>query len=502
MHTAPSAIVIGAGIGGIATAAHLAREGYAVDVYEKRDNPGGRCSRLEVDGHRFDTGPTLYLMPEVYTRAFSDLGEDINDHLVLRRVDPSYHIHFADGAELQLTSDRVRMMEQLEAIEPGSFSNFLRYLEEGDLHYRLAMPNLVDRNFHNWSEFATPKILSLLFKMRGLRKHYSNIGRYFDDPRLKAAFTFQDMYMGLSPFDAPAMYSMLQHVEFANGVWLPAGGMYSVVEALVTIAEKHGVTFHYNNPARKIITAGDRASGVELADGRYKSADILVANADLAYIYRYLLDDKRMSATLDRKRYGCSALVFYWGLSKRFPELQTHNLFLAEDYRQSFDPIFDGLTLPAEPSFYVHAPSRIDRAMAPTNGDTFIAAFPIGHIDEASPQDWTIAQDRARAVAMRRLADIGVSDLEAHIKFEKRATPQDWQAQFNLIKGSTHGLSHDLTQMGFLRPRNRHAQYQNLYFAGASTHPGTGVPTVLISARLAVERIFEDTFSREFQPQG
>ncbi len=488
----PTALVIGAGIGGITAAARLARHGYSVTVVEKNAQPGGRCGRLIRDGHQIDLGATLYLMPEIYARTFADLGCRIEDHLDLRRVDPTYRIHFADGSALALTSDLSAMKAQLEAMEPGSFAGFLRYLEEGCIHYRLAMPHLVDRNFRNLLEFANLKNLYLLFKLKALVKHYANIGNYFNDPRLKAAFTFQDMYMGLSPYKAPALYSFLQYTELAEGIWFPIGGMYSIVEALTGIAERMGVIFHYDAPVRQIKIDGRKATGVCLADGREIQAEVVVANADLAYVYRSLLPDDGTADRLARKRYGCSAVIFYWGLNTRFPQLGAHNLFLAEDYRQSFDPIFEQLTLPDDPSFYVHVPTRTDPSTAPDGCDTFAVAFPVGHIDEAAQQDWATIQKRARQVALRRLAQLGITDLEQHIKFEFVATPDDWQREFNLVNGSTHGLSHDLMQMAYFRPHNRHARYRNLFFVGASTHPGTGIATVLISARLVTERILEE----------
>jgi len=487
-----SVLVIGAGIGGIAAAARLARHGYQVTVAEKNERPGGRCDRLIKDGHHFDTGTTLFLMPELYAQTFADLGERMEDHLDLRRIDPTYRLHFKDGSRLALTSDLNAMQAQLEAIEPGSFGAYLRYLAEGYRHYKLSLAHLVGRNFRSLAEFCSPKNILLVFRLKALIKHYDNIGIYFNDPRLKAAFTFQNMYMGLSPYQAPAAYSFLQYTELADGVWFPMGGMYRVAEALTGIAEKWGVRFMYNALVEGINVSGRVAAGVTLADGRQIGADILVANADLSYVYRCLLPDDGTNDRLEAKKYGCSTVMFYWGLDKRYPQLGPHNLFLAGDYRQSFDPIFKDLTLPDDPSFYVHAPVGVDPSLAPAGGDTLMVAVPVGHINEAAPQDWAAIRRRARRVVLGRLAEIGLSDLEGHIKFEVSYTPPDWQIRYNLTKGSNHGLGHNLNQMGYLRPHNRHDRYRNLYFVGASTHPGTGVPTVLVSARLTSQRILED----------
>jgi len=495
-------LVIGAGIGGIATAARLGRRGYQVTVVEKCEGPGGRCGRLVQNGYHFVTGPTLFLMPEIYRRTFTELGERIEDHLELRRIDPTYRLHFRDGTSLALSSDLQAMQVQLEAIEPGSFGAFLRYLEEGRRHYELSMAYLVERAFHNLREFCTPRNLLLLFGLRVLTGHYRHIGNYFHDDRLKAAFTFQDMYLGLSPFEAPAIFSLLQFSEFAHGVWFPMGGMSRIVEALVNIANKWGVRFLYNTPVAQIDVEGRRATGVTLASGRQLQADIVVANADLPYVYRNLLPDDGTADRLAGKRYSCSALMYCWGLDRRYPQLEPHHLFFAADLHRSYRSVTKNLSVADDPSFYLHAPGRLDRSLAPTGRDTLVVIVPAGHLNETTPQEWSSLQGRTRRMVLRRLSECGLSDLDRHIKVEVTLTPQDWQRRYNLAKGASHGLSHTMLQMAYFRPGNRHARYRNLYFVGASTHPGTGIPTVLISSRLVTERILKSVASDLRTPSG
>ena len=416
----------------------------------------------------------------------------MEDHLDLRRIDPTYQIYFDDGAQLALTSNMNAMQTQLEAIEPGSFGGFLRYMTEGNRHYHLSLERFVGRNFYSLLEYFDVRNLPLLITMKALVKHYDNIGNYFTDPRLKAAFTFQNMYLGLSPYDAPATFSLLQYTELADGVWFPMGGMYRVIESLTDIAVALGVRFIYNAPVERIEVDGSQATGVVLADGRRFEADVVIANADLPYVYRHLLPDEAEAGRLERKKYTCSALMFYWGVDKVYPQLGHHNVFLAGDYKASFDRIFEDHTLPDEPSFYVHAPARTDPTAAPPGEDTLMVLVPVGHLDEASSQDWPALQARARAAVFSRLADMGVTGLEKHLKFEVSYTPRDWLSLYNLAKGSAFGLSHNFTQVGYLRPQNRHKRYHNLYFAGASTHPGTGLPIVLLSAQLTTERILQE----------
>jgi phytoene desaturase len=496
MHSRPTALIIGAGLGGIATAARLARCGYEVTVLEKNATPGGRCGQLVRDGHRFDIGATLYLMPQVFAETYTALGERLQDHLDLRRIDPTYHIHFDDGAKLTPSADLNAMQAQLEAIEPGSSGALLRYLAEGHKHYHLSLQRFVGRNFYSMLDYFSPQNLPLLFQLKPLVKHYDHIGRYFRHPHLKAAFTFQNMYLGISPFDAPATYSLLQYTELVEGVWFPMGGLYRVVESLVDIAAAHGVRFVYRKPVQQIQVKGNRATGVILEDGSRLSADVIVANADLPYVYGHLLPDEAAAERLERLTYTCSAIMFYWGLDKVYPQLEHHNVFLSGDYRASFDSIFEDKTLPDEPSFYVHAPARTDPAAAPSGQDTLLVLVPVGHLDKGVEQDWEALKSRARSAVLSRLARIGVTDLEQHLKFEICYTPHHWARLYNLAKGAAFGLSHNFLQVGYLRPQNRHRRYRNLYFAGGSTHPGAGLPMVLLSARLTTERILKEVSVR------
>jgi phytoene desaturase len=486
-----SVIVIGAGIGGLTAATHLAKQGLHVTIVEKNAHPGGRCDRISRDGHHFDTGPTLLVMPLLYEREFAALGTSMHEMLDLQRVDPTYHLVFDDGSGLALTSDMKNLQEQLEAIEPGSFQGLLRYMNEGHRHYHLATEKLVYPDFRKASDFFKLEHLPLLQQLKPLAKHYANMSTYFDDSRLRAAFTFQDVYMGLSPFEAPATFSMMPYTELAHGVWYPMGGMYQVVEALASLAREAGVEFVFNSSVEQVHVNGRSAYGV-IVDGQQIKADAVLANADLPYVYQNLLPQDGQAKKLDRKRYSCSVISFFWGMDKPYETLPPHTLFLADDYRENFDSIIRDLSLPANPSLYIHAPVRLDPSMAPSGQDTLIAIVPVGHMSANGEQDWAAIRDQAREHVFRRLRTLGINDLQEHIKFEMNFTPLSWRKRYNLVKGSTHGLCHNLTQLGYFRPDNRHPRYHNLYFTGASTRPGTGMPTAMISGRLAAQRILEE----------
>jgi phytoene desaturase len=489
-----SVIVIGAGIGGIVSATHLAQRGMKVIVLEKNSQAGGRCDRFSREGHHFDAGPTLLVMPLLYEAEFAALGAEASMHemLELQRVDPTYHLVFDDGSKLALTSDMKSLQDQLETFEPDSFSGLLRYMEEGHRHYHVGIEKLVHRDFRKASDFFKLSNLPLVYRLKPLANHYRNMSSYFNNPRLKAAFTFQDVYMGLSPFEAPATFSMMPYTELAHGVWYPKGGMYSIVEALMALARRAGVEFMFNTSVERIEVDGNRAQSVILENGRHIKSDVILANADLPYVYNNLLPPESESKRLARKRFSCSVISFFWGVDKVYKQLNPHTLFLADDYRENFDSIIRDLDLPANPCLYVHAPARLDPSMAPKGQDTLIAIVPVGHMSENGEQDWAEIRDQARLQVFRRLRILGITDLEAHLKFEVNYTPLSWHKRYNLMKGSTHGLCHNLTQLGYFRPHNKHSRYHNLYFVGASTHPGTGMPTAMISGRLAAERIMDD----------
>ncbi len=487
-----SVAVIGAGIGGLCAAIHLASRGMHVNVIEKNPHPGGRVDWIEREGHHFDTGPTLMVMQPVYAAEFRALGTPMEALLDLQQVNPTYRLVFDDGSHLALTSDMQSLRNQLESIEPGAFQGFLRYHAEGKRHYQLGMEKLVNRDFRRFTNLISLGNILLLFQVKPLIKHYANMAAYFDNPRLKSAFSFQDVYMGLSPFDAPATFSLMPYTELEHGVWYPKGGMYSIVDALMQLARQAGVEFAFDTTVEGIDVNRSRVSGLELEHNQHISPDIILANADLPYVYNDLLPKDAEAKRISRMQFSCSVISFFWGVDKPYPTLGPHTLFLADDYRENFESIIKDLDLPSNPCLYIHAPARLDPSMSPPGEDTLIAILPVGHLSENGEQDWEKLTDKARKHVFRRLATLGITDLEAHIKFETSLNPLSWRKRYNLVKGATHGLSHNLTQLAYFRPSNRHVRYRNLYFVGASTHPGTGIPTAMISGRLVANRIIDE----------
>jgi len=264
----------------------------------------------------------------------------------------------------------------------------------------------------------------------------------------------------------------------------------------MTIARDAGVEFEFEAAVNRIDVDGNCARGITMDDGRRLPADAVVANADLPYVYHNLLPEHDIADQMAHKQFSCSVIIFFWGIDKTYPILGPHTLFLADDYRENFESITHRQELPGNPSLYVHAPARLDTSMAPQGQDTLIAIVPVGHLHEGTEQDWESIRDRARRAVFKRLSTLGITDLEAHIKFEVNYTPLSWRKRYNLMNGSTHGLSHTLTQLGYFRPHNQHHRYQSLFFVGASTHPGTGVPTALISGHHAADRVMAQLAAR------
>jgi phytoene desaturase len=493
-------VIIGAGAGGCSLAVYLSRQGYDVTVLEKQEHPGGRCGQILKDGHRFDLGATLMLMPRLFRSIYADWGEHLEDYLQLKPLDPIYDIHFDRGAPFAFSSSLPVLQSQMEQLEKGSFDRWRSYFDLGCRQYRELVGRFLGRNFRHAWDYFHPVNAYYFLALQAHRNCFQYTRKFFRSPELQAAFTFQNIYVGQSPFATSAAYILLSAMELAQGGWYPLGGMHSVIANLVGLARRQGADFRFRAPVEKILIKNSRAVGVQLADGSELPADLVVANADLPYAYERLLPDAPAAARLRNLRYTCSAVVFHWGLNRSFPQLGHHNVFLSSDYRGGFDGIFRRGAFGEPPHFYLNRPSHTDPASAPAGQDSFSAIVPCAHLDPRNPQDWETLSRRARRAVLDRLAQAGLPDVEKSIKFEIAFTPATWAGTLNLTRGAVFGsLHHGLSQIGYMRPSNRHPRYRNLYFVGGSTHPGSGVPLALLSGRLTAERILQDRgLSRPF----
>lgn len=482
----PEVIVIGGGLGGLATAIRLRRGGWPVRLFEKNAQLGGRCNLYRQDGFTFDTGPTLLLMRDALDELFRSAGRDTTEYLDLVRLHPNYCLHFGDGSTLELSTRLDQVVEQVESIEPGAGSGFRRYLDDAGQKYHISRARFVERNFCHWYEFFTPANLRYLLASNALRSLDRHAARYVRDPRLRLALTFQTMYLGLAPHQAPAVYALLPYTEMAEGIWYPQGGMYRVVQALTRLALELGVEIETGAEVISVRRMGRRIEEVVLRDGRVHPAQVVVCNADLSYASQALFGIRRRRPLHP----GSSAFLLYLGLDRAYSGLRHHNVYLAADPAENFAAIFQRGKVPDDPSLYVCAPTRTDPSLAPAGCDALYVLVPVPCLNDSI--DWSTAGPQLRAQVIERLERSGLDDLGRHIVVEREYRPGDFVSDYNIARGSAFGLSHALHQVGYLRPSNRAPGYDNLYFVGASTIPGGGVPMVLIGSRLTAARVEAD----------
>jgi phytoene desaturase len=480
-------LIVGAGLGGLSAAVRLAAQGYRVRVLERHLTPGGRCGLWESEGFRFDTGPTLLLMTDYLRKVFADAGRRLEDYLDLRQLDPNYRVYFADGTTLDVTSRINRMLEGVERIEPGVGPRFLRFLAETSKLYSIGLAAFVDRNVHRPRDFFNLRNGLLLLRARAMERLQAMVGRFFRDERLQQAFSFQSLYLGLSPYESPAIYSLLPYTEVAGGLYFPMGGMHAIPRALARLAGELGVEITYGTEVSALERSGDRIDAVRLADGRRLPADLVLVNADLPYAYETLLGEPYKN--IDRFDFSCSAFLMYLGVDRAYPALPHHNLVVPADLRRACQDIFERHQVPADPAFYVCNPSKTDPALAPAGAENIYVLVPVPSQDPARPIDWTVEGPRLEAEMLERLERFGLTDLRRHLVTKRTFTPADFHQELGATRGEAFGLAHGIDQVGYFRPHNRHADCTNLYFVGQSTHPGCGVPMVLISSRLVVERM-------------
>ena len=490
-----TALVVGGGIGGLGSAALLGKRGYDVTVLEKNALLGGRANYFEADGFRFDMGPSWYLMPDVFEHFFALLGERVEDHLDLQRLDPSYRIAFrGSDLEVDMFSDLDRDVETFERLEPGSGQALRTYLDSSAEQYAIAIDQFMYRNHDSFFDFIDRKTAVQGRQLHVFENMHKYISRSFSTDAVQKILEYQLVFLGSSPYNTPALYNIMSHIDFNMGVFYPRGGIYSIIRALEAIGTKHGVTYRTEVPVAQILTDGGRATGVRLESGEELHADLVISNADMAHTETELLgkQDRTYSARYwSKKTLAPSAFILYLGLKGRVPSLTHHNLAFGQDWKRSFGQIFDSPAWPDDPSYYVCAPSRTDASMAPEDHENLFVLVPVAPGLPMSDAD--IATYRRRTLDLLA-ADFDVPDLESRIVFERTYTSRNFSADYNAYGGSALGLAHTMKQTAF-RPNNISKKLSNLYYVGASTNPGIGMPICLISAELAYKRIIGDTSS-------
>ncbi len=471
--------IVGAGVGGLGTAARLAYLGYDVKVFEKLSRCGGRNNIIEDRGFKFDTGPSFVLMPDFFEEVFHYCGEKLADYLDFMPLDEHYKIFYPDGTALTVYRDSEKTKEELERIEKGSSRAFDAFIAETARIYDTVRPLM--NNCYTKKALINPQYWLLIKKLRALESYWKFARRFFSSEKLCYAFTFESMFIGVSPFDAPAFYSVITYADHVQKIFHPRGGMYQIPLALERLGKKYGVTFHYDNEVQGI---GQTNGGVKLrVKGGEEVFDRVVVNADYPYAQCALLERK-----IPRYTYSCSVYLIYLGLKTKIEGLSHHNLLFGQDLRRNLQQIFVDKVIPDDPSLYVHVPTVTDPSLAPPGKDLAYILVPVPNL-ENSKEDFKHAEEKLRKIVFDKIYKMTGVQLEDLIEVEHRFYPQDFISRYNIHYGATFGLAHTLMQSAFFRPSNIDAKMRGLYYVGGSTQPGGGLPVVLASSRIVADLI-------------
>lgn len=475
-------VVVGAGLGGLACALHLAGSDRRVTVVERESVPGGRAGRLAADGYEFDTGPTVLTMPELIAEPLAAVGEELTDWLDLTPLDPAYRAYYPDGSTLDVRTDTVRMAAEISRVcGPREADGYLRFVDFARRLWLLERNDFIDRNLDTPLDLLNLNLLRLVM-LGGFRRLQPKIDQYFKDPRTRRIFAFQAMYAGLAPHDALAVYAVISYLDSVAGVFFPKGGMHAVPRALAGAAEKHGVEFRYDTTVTRVETTAGRATAVITADGERIAADVVVLNPDLPVAHQDLLPGSRWSRRLT---YSPSCVVLHVGSRQGYGKIAHHNIHFGRAWKATFDEVIKRGQVMSDPSLLVTNPTRSDPAAAPDGRHTYYVLAPVPNLVSA-PIDWR--SSRYPDSVLATLEERGYVGFRDGIEVLRIITPQDWAAQ-GMAAGTPFAAAHTFTQTGPFRPGNLHPTLENVVFTGSGTQPGVGVPMVLISGKLAASRL-------------
>ncbi|MFI2855719.1 phytoene desaturase family protein [Paenibacillus sp. JSM ZJ436] len=485
------AIVIGAGPGGLASAMLLAGEGYDVAVYEKQPYIGGRTSRLEFEGYAFDRGATFLMMPQLLEELFESVGRSLHQYVDLVELDPLYQLRFGE-TRMDATRNREVMKERIEELFPGNGEGYVRFMKEEKLKFDAIAP-LLKRPISRITDYIRTDVVKALPKLNAFDTVYGRLSKYYNDERLKYAFTFQAKYLGMSPWECPGTFSILSYLEHEYGLFHPIGGVNAVCEAMAAVVQEYGGTVNTSTGVKKVLSQHGRANGVLLENGEKIEADHVVINADFATAASKLFEDGQLKKYtpeyISSRKYSCSTFMLYLGIDGAV-DLPHHTVVFSEDYPKNVDEITRQGVLSADPSIYVHNPSALDPTLAPAGQSALYVLMPVPNL--AGVSNWEDIQQEIRSSVLSRLEqEPELAGLSSRIRAEKMITPLDWQEQYHVYRGATFNLAHSLDQMMHRRPHNRFEELEHCWLVGGGTHPGSGLPTIWESARISVKLLME-----------
>ncbi len=481
----PHAVVIGAGLGGLAAAIRLGARGYRVTVVDRLDQPGGRARVFRDEGFVFDAGPTVitapFLLEELWRLAGAELSEDVE----LREVTPFYRIRFHDGSVFDYTGDAEAMRAQIRALSPDDVEGYERFLAHSERIYEVGFSMLAHVPFDSPMDMA--RIVPAMMELESLRTVWQLVSKYVKNDKLRQVLSFHTLLVGGNPFATSSIYALIAFLERDMRVWFAMGGTGEVVRGMARLIEERlGGRLLLGRDVTRIVVEGGRARGVELADGTRLEAEVVVSNADSAWTYRHLLDEADRPRWSNRRvegmRYSMGLFVWYFGTDRVYDDVAHHTILLGPRYEGLLADIFSRKVLAEDFSLYLHRPTATDPSMAPDGCDAFYVLSPVPHLDAAV--DWSVEAERYRKKIERYLADSVLPGLDRHVVTSRVLTPRAFRDEYLSLKGAAFGLEPVLHQSAWFRPHNRSEDVEGLYLVGAGTHPGAGMPGVLSSARV------------------
>lgn len=484
-------IIIGAGLGGLSAACRLAKAGFYVTVLEKNETVGGKVNTISADGFTFDAGASLVTMKHIFEELFEFCGKDINDYLNFERLEPICRYFWSDGTKFDASEDLQKTEREIEQMSPTDVGNFRTYLNDAKTKYEIAERTFLAKSLNELPKLLTPQNLPDLLKISTLKTLDQHNRKYFKSAKLQQLFNRYATYNGSSPFQTPATFALIPFVEFGLGAWYIKGGIYQIPKALEKLANEFGVKFRLETEVEEILINDKKAQGVKLKDGEVLESDFVVANADAVETYRHLIDEKARKIYTDKKleklEPSCSGFVLLLGTNKKFDQLAHHNIFFSDDYKAEFEAIFETKTPAENPTIYICATSRTDETQAPKNGENLFVLINAPYTNEKV--DWEKIKESYAEKIVEKLESSGLQDLRNSIILQNIITPEDFEKKYRANKGSIYGISSNGIFSAFMRVPNKAKDIENLYFVGGTTHPGGGMPLVLLSGKMACDLI-------------
>ncbi len=479
------AVVIGSGFGGLAAAIRTQAKGYDVTLLEMRDKPGGRAYVYEDQGFTYDAGPTIVTVPFILDELAEVAGKDIKDYVSLVPCDPYYRIYFDDGKIFDYRGAQESLEAEIAKFSPEDVAGYRAFLKYSKDIFDRAFTDLSDHSFHTIWEML--KVSPDLIRLRADKSAFKKVGEYIKDPYLRQVFTFEPLLIGGNPLRASAIYTMIHYLEKTWGVHFAMGGTGALVKGLVRLFEDTGGTLHLNSRVAEIEVSHGQVTGVRTDDGRRFPADLVISNGDVANTYRKMIAPQHRKKWTDKRienmRYAMSLFVIYFGTNRTYEHLPHHSIILGPRYEGLLKDIFDRKIVAEDFSVYLHAPTRTDPSLAPPGHECFYVLSPVPHL--GGGQDWDdIKEEYADRILASLEKDYLVPDLRKHLVSKLMFTPKDFETQLDAFMGSAFQFEPTLTQSAWFRPHNKSEDVEGLYFVGAGTHPGAGLPGVISSAKV------------------